>query len=116
MNQSQSTNDKALEDAEIAAVMNRGMLTAIAEVRRRDTTFAHLRSAVETLVGRGCDSHGLDFSTYRVRFTETVEDPDLGPIAIAYDWTLDLSRPDSGWAAESVACVDPYIAMMLERL
>lgn len=116
MNQSQSTNDKALEDAEIAAVMNRGMQTAIAEVRRRDTTFAALRSAVETVVGRGCDSHGLDFSTYRVRFVRIENHPDLGDIAIAYDWTLDLSRPDSDWIEQQDTAVDPYIAMMLERL
>ena len=114
--QSQSKRDKALEDAEAAKVMSRGMQTAIAEVANRGTTFAALRSAVETLVGRGCDSHGLDHSTYRVRFVTVEQHPDLGGIAIASDYTLDLSESDSDWIALNAVAVDPQVRLLLERL
>jgi hypothetical protein len=90
--------------------------TAIAEVARRGTTFTALREQIEAQYGRQCSTHGIDGHEYRVQFVERNDHPDLGIIPTAYDYTLDLSRPDTEWVAVMPYALDPSTRELLACL
>ena len=113
MSQFLSTNDQSLEDTYVAEVLERLRLTAIAEVARRGTTFPLIRKSVEADYGRACDLHGIDGSDYRVRFLEQEDHPDVGLFTVAYDFRIDLSRPDTEWVVVNPVAADPAIARLL---
>lgn len=105
--------DQYLEDVMMEDVMSRLRQAAAAEVTRRGTTFTALREAVEETYGRPCDAHGIDGHCYRIRFTEWDDHPDIGPVAMAHDYILDLSRPDTDWAAYDPFPANPKVAELL---
>jgi hypothetical protein len=108
--------DQALEDAYFDDLYQRARDWVVAEVARRGTTFTALRSEIEQKQASTCDSHGLDFWEYRVRFRETVWHPDVGYIDMAHDFVFDFRDWDKGWVAKQPVAEDPAIAELLECL
>ena len=108
--------DQRLEDVHMEGVMLRLRQMAVEEVARRGTTFTALRESVEVLYGRPCNTHGIDGHEYRVRFTEWDNQPDIGPVAMAHDYVLDLSRPDTTRIEISPFPADPKVAELLSCL